>query len=155
MTASFPNLAGLLQEQFALARQLLELLSREERAIAGRQVGLLEEIAREKLALGEQLETLTRNFLAEIRRLGHTPDAAGVEACLGQGPHYRQWQELLDLLRRCQERNQLHGGLIAATRSFNIRLLELLQGREPTPTYGAGGQYENGSDHGSGASIEV
>ncbi|RME35286.1 MAG: flagellar protein FlgN [Gammaproteobacteria bacterium] len=155
MTAPDSTLGRLLREQHRLAGELLEVLSREEEAIAGRQAGAIEAIAGEKLALGERLEGITRDFLSEVARQGHTPDAAGIEACLGDGPLDRLWRELLDLLCRCQERNQVLGGLIAASNAFNTRLLAILQGGDPAPTYGAGGQFEKGGDSGSGASIKA
>ncbi|MCU0759112.1 MAG: flagellar protein FlgN [Steroidobacteraceae bacterium] len=84
-----------------------------------------------------------------LRMLGQSPDNAGLEAVLracGAGEPLRaRWQACADAARRCRERNDRNGALVAARMKRVEGMLEILTGQRPGPrVYGPQGQVAAG-----------
>ncbi len=137
MTASriLPEIRRLLSEQLEGTRRLNDLLEEEHAALARLESATVEKLAAEKQHELEALEIRERERLRLLAAAGYAPDQAGMTAFLhGHDPHgelTRQWEALLEEVRRCRQANRRNGGILELSRVRIQQALEILRGQLP------------------------
>ena len=113
------KISGLLDEYSAVAEDLLDLLGKEQAALAGRQLDQIDSVTRKKETLIEKLESLEcARQQAESR--------ASEDLQLEMRNLFRE--RLGSILGNCRDSNLVNGGIIELSRQFNQRLLAILLG---------------------------
>jgi len=128
-------LLGLIQFQHKNAQELSEVLDQEKRAIASRASKNIEQCAKQKITLIEQLQTTDE-------RIRRHPDVAGLNSDPELSPLV---DEIRQLVSECQQKNDINGqALQRAQLSFNKlnNLMQQSQGKLGM-TYTAEGQTKN------------
>jgi len=141
----------LLTRETAQAQALLDALHQEREALHT-EPDQVSALARTKQQQIERLEQLHQECTSLLVSCGYTPDPDGMENCLGQcdpgGNLNRRWSDLLDLIRACQQQNELNGAIVAASHQQVRQLLAILHGQAP----GAGTYDPSGHPSGPGLS---
>jgi flagellar biosynthesis/type III secretory pathway chaperone len=118
-----------MEAEIRVARQLKELLEREQAIVRARDAVLIETTAREKHAL-----------LAEMNRLGQL---------LGKLDRaHPRTAELEKLLSDCRTLNEKIGATVLARMRHAHQTLAILRGQEAPALYGADGEANYASGHG-------
>jgi len=135
LTAAY--MSAYLEQSFANATRLLQLLNDEREAISNSDATALEGITSEKKHIARILENSTKECSAQ---LSHSDFEVGEKGMLdffascGQ-PHADQltsrWNELQDVLRQCQENNRINGQLLDSSQRRIKQAIGILQG-QPT-----------------------
>ena len=118
------RLREVLAGQLNAAHELARLLDREASAIRERDAQALNEITPEKLQQLQGLEALEaeRNHLDSFQQ----PSAADSPETS------RLWQQVLDVIRVCDRKNQLNGAMLSLRQEHTQRALDLLADRDST-----------------------
>ena len=137
------NLLQLINDDFAPAQQLLELLQTESLALHGRDMPLLEEILAHKQALIILLEQHGRKRSEILASLNLPTDRSGLEQLAGQSSIgeqlLTQGDALTDLIAQCQAANLKNGQSIQIQQAATANQLKILTGGEPPALYDARG----------------
>lgn len=109
------------------ARELLDVLDAEHRALLARDMERIAETASRKELLTRQLNDLSVHGSAPAGESGEPPSPL--------------WKEFTDLMTRCRHENRKNGAVIEAARRHTQRAMDLLSGRAAGGAiYGAGGE---------------
>ena len=139
------NLLQLINDDFAPAQQLLELLQTESLALHGRDMPLLEEILATKQALIILLEQHGRKRSEILVSLNLTPDRQGLEQLAAQSSVGQQLltqgDALTDLIAQCQAANVKNGQSILMQQAATSNQLKILTGGEAQALYDASGTF--------------
>jgi flagella synthesis protein FlgN len=123
-------------QDISACRNLLQLLEQERDALKARDLTALEDVIQNKSANLQHLEQSAKQrsiWLALLR------------TCKPQVE--QTWGELKDLLRECQEQNEINGKLLARNQQVFSRLLSIVRGQDDDsgPLYTAKGGRGAGS----------
>ncbi|VVN33516.1 flagella synthesis protein FlgN [Pseudomonas fluorescens] len=139
------NLLQLINDDFAPAQQLLELLQTESLALHGRDMPLLEEILAHKQALIILLEQHGRKRSEILASLNLPTDRSGLEQLAGQSSIgdqlLSQGDALTDLIAQCQAANVKNGQSIQIQQAATANQLMILTGGEAPALYNASGTF--------------
>ncbi|WP_456024905.1 flagella synthesis protein FlgN [Pseudomonas protegens] len=139
------NLLQLINDDFAPAQQLLELLQTESLALHGRDMPLLEEILAHKQALIILLEQHGRKRSEILASLNLPTDRSGLEQLAGQSSIgdqlLTQGDALTDLIAQCQAANVKNGQSIQIQQAATANQLKILTGGEAPALYNASGTF--------------
>lgn len=139
------NLLQLINDDFAPAQQLLELLQTESLALHGRDMPLLEEILAHKQALIILLEQHGRKRSEILASLNLPTDRSGLKQLAGQSSIgdqlLSQGDALTDLIAQCQAANVKNGQSIQIQQAATANQLKILTGGEAPALYNASGTF--------------
>lgn len=139
------NLLQLINDDFAPAQQLLELLQTESLALHGRDMPLLEEILAHKQALIILLEQHGRKRSEILASLNLPTDRAGLEQLAGQSSIgdqlLSQGDALTELIAQCQAANVKNGQSIQIQQAATANQLKILTGGEAPALYNSSGTF--------------
>lgn len=139
------NLLQLINDDFAPAQQLLELLQTESLALHGRDMPLLEEILAHKQALIILLEQHGRKRSEILASLNLPTDRSGLAQLAGQSSIgeqlLTQGDALTDLIAQCQAANLKNGQSIQMQQAATANQLKILTGGEAPALYNASGTF--------------
>ena len=139
------NLLQLINDDFAPAQQLLELLQTESLALHGRDMPLLEEILAHKQALIILLEQHGRKRSEILASLNLPTDRSGLAQLAGQSSIgeqlLTQGDALTDLIAQCQAANLKNGQSIQIQQAATANQLKILTGGEAPALYNASGTF--------------
>lgn len=142
-----------LEQEYAAATRLLELLSEEYQCLMNRNLTRLEELALTKHELIGRIEMLALERDAVLNDLGLPRGINGVGSYLEKHPHVAAggiWEKQLALLALCQHQNLRNGRLVETSRRFVEKTLAVLQGRPLTQdAYGPSGRAMDNTRHSS------
>jgi flagellar biosynthesis/type III secretory pathway chaperone len=138
------SLETLLEGEHSTTARLLEALREEHQALVRRDMTALDHAVNKKSQQVAELEMLGRERDAALNAAGHAAGREGIESWLSRQPHgaaKKLWQELQNLLLRCQRQNLSNGAIVETSRRYTQRALSLLQGQsaEPALYYGPSG----------------
>ena len=137
------NLLQLINDDFAPAQQLLELLQTESLALHGRDMRLLEEILAQKQALIILLEQHGRKrseILASLNLPANHNGLAQLAEHSSIGPQLLAQSEVLNQkLAQCHAINEQNGQSIQLQQATTAHQLRILTGGEPPSLYDARG----------------
>lgn len=139
------NLLQLINDDFAPAQQLLELLQTESLALHGRDMPLLEEILAHKQALIILLEQHGRKRSEILASLNLPTDRSGLaqlaaDSSIGD-QLLTQGDALTDLIAQCQAANLKNGQSIQMQQAATANQLKILTGGEAPALYNASGTF--------------
>lgn len=141
-------LGPILAQETEVAQELLSVLLREREALGQRALEAMQEMAERKDRLVQSLEGLSSRQDALLRQAGIDPQGAKLEVELremGMGPLAEQWSALRNVLKDCQQENQINGGIIEISRRFAEQVLDTLRGAAPDGRlYGPSGETQTG-----------
>ncbi|MFZ3281737.1 MULTISPECIES: flagella synthesis protein FlgN [Pseudomonas] len=139
------NLLQLINDDFAPAQQLLELLQTESLALHGRDMPLLEEILAHKQALIILLEQHGRKRSEILASLNLPTDRSGLAQLASQSSIgdqlLTQGDALTDLIAQCQTANLKNGQSIQIQQASTANQLKILTGGEAPALYNASGTF--------------
>jgi flagellar biosynthesis/type III secretory pathway chaperone len=137
------SLNALLEGERSATVRLLDALREEHQALMRRDMTALDHAVNKKSQQVAELEILGRERDAALNATGHTAGREGIESWLSHQPNgaaKKLWQELQNLLLRCQRQNLINGGIVETSRRYTQRALSLLQGQSAEPAlYGPSG----------------
>jgi len=137
------SLEALLEDERGATARLLDALREEHQALVRRDMTALDHAVNKKSQQVAELEILGRDRDAALKAAGHAAGREGIESWLSRQPSgaaRKLWQELQNLLLRCQRQNLINGGIVETSRRFTQRALSLLQGQSAEPAlYGPSG----------------
>lgn len=131
-------------QDISACRNLLRLLEQEREALKARDVDQLEGVIQDKSANLLHLEQSARQrsaWVAKQQKPNEKAEAVWQALIRATKPDaQREWEEFRDLLRQCQEQNEINGKLLARNQQVFSRLLAIVRGRdESDPLYNAKG----------------
>lgn len=130
-----PAVRRLVRTQLEGTRRLNALLEKEHTALAQLDAAAMTTLADQKQTELDALEGHERERLALLSGAGYAPDQAGMAAFLHAHDHdgdlLRQWNELLEEVRRCRQANRCNGGILEVSRARIQQALEILRGQLP------------------------
>ena len=139
------NLLQLINDDFAPAQHLLQLLQTESIALHGRDMPLLEDILAQKQALIVLLEQHGRKRSEILASLNLPINRQGLEQLASQSSVGEQLlaqsDVLTDLLAQCQTANLKNGQSIVMQQAATATQLKILTGGEPPALYNARGSF--------------
>ncbi|MFQ6572740.1 flagella synthesis protein FlgN [Pseudomonas sp. UM16] len=137
------TLLQLIEDDFAPAQQLLELLHSEATALHGRDMPLLEEILARKQSLVILLDQQGRRRSELLANLGLSQDREGVAQLASQSDLGELLLQQLDVLGKlladCQTVNERNGRAIQLQQSTTANQIRILMGGESPSLYDARG----------------
>ncbi|KJK05677.1 MULTISPECIES: flagella synthesis protein FlgN [Pseudomonas] len=137
------TLLQLIEDDFAPAQQLLELLHTEATALHGRDMPLLEEILARKQSLVILLDQQGRRRSELLASLGLSQDREGVQQLASQSDLGELLLQQLDVLGKlladCQAINERNGRAIQLQQSTTANQIRILMGGESPSLYDARG----------------
>lgn len=137
------TLLKLIEDDFAPAQQLLELLQTEATALHGRDMPLLEDILARKQSLVILLDQQGRRRSELLASLGLSQDREGVQQLADQSQLGELLLQQLDVLGKlladCQAVNERNGRAIQLQQSTTANQIKILMGGESPSLYDARG----------------
>ncbi|MFK0088915.1 flagella synthesis protein FlgN [Pseudomonas sp. NPDC090755] len=137
------TLLQLIEDDFAPAQQLLELLQTESIALHGRDMPLLEDILARKQSLVILLDQQGRRRSELLASLGLSQDRDGVVQLASHSQAGERLLQQLDalgkLLAECQALNARNGQLIQIQQGATANQLRILMGGESPSLYDSRG----------------
>ncbi|MEG0861791.1 MAG: flagellar protein FlgN [Pseudomonas sp.] len=137
------TLLQLIEDDFAPAQQLLELLQTEAIALHGRDMPLLEEILARKQSLVILLDQQGKRRSELLASLGLSQDREGVQQLASQSHLGELLLQQLDVLGKlladCQAVNERNGRAIQLQQSTTANQIKILMGGESPSLYDARG----------------
>ena len=121
---SATSLATVLKKQLQAAKDLARVLDKEAAAIKQRDAQALNDIAPLKLDGLKTLEAL------EKARLAHTSNDAVPQKSLSGSPSDALWNQVIDVIRVCDRKNQLNGAMLALRQQHIQRAMDLITNRD-------------------------
>lgn len=133
-----------LQQEGRAIGEFIQLLAREQRALAEHRLDSINDFASEKAARLAVLAGFAGKRAEQMRTAGHGADADGLRAWLAAFAAVpgvaREWARVTDLARRARELNEDNGRLIASGLQRTQRLLAFLnKAASNEPVYAADG----------------
>lgn len=127
------------------AGRLESILERETAALAALDSDLLNSVVASKHAFARALESLTQQQVALLEGAGYGAGLAGMEPflkhCDQEGLLRRRWEQLLAIMERCRQLNQINGGVVRTQQMHVQQSLQRLGRESDTPDlYGPGGR---------------
>jgi flagella synthesis protein FlgN len=142
------SLLTVLQAEYRVASQLLDILLNEREALRKSDVDTISEASKKKQPLTVQLEQLGRQREAILQSEGFSSGKDGLEAFIANQDESQQhaFKLVLEPLKKvaaaCRENNQINGGIVNVNRQYLHRAMSVLRGRDMNITsYGPGGEY--------------
>lgn len=141
-------LDSILAAEETAARELLEALTAENKALGGRDAATLAQVTSTKTTALETLEKVELRRRELCSRIGAGPAQADMDAWLGayagddgqEAGVRERWRSLNELMRQCQEMNQANGLVVAALQRRVRQALNLLRNGTTEPSvYGPEG----------------
>ena len=114
------DLAGLLDEQIQLAHAMLATLEDEHQALRLGDTESLNAVGARKAELVVELEQLEQERELMLQVDGQPQDPATTQS----------WQNLLNLMAECRERNEHNGSLVRWRREHVAQALRVLRGEQ-------------------------
>jgi flagella synthesis protein FlgN len=142
------NAKNHLRQDISACQTLLTLLDNERQALKARDPQQLEDVIQNKTALLLHLEQSAkqRGQWVSVAGTKQKSEALWLEQLRKLDPVLeRTWGEFKDLLKVCQEQNEINGKLLARNQQVFERLLAIVRGQgENSPLYTAKGNRGNG-----------
>ncbi len=143
MTQTAPTAASLRQhirQETDACSTLLGLLHTEREALKSRDVDKLEEVIQAKSAFLLQLEQGARQrsqWVPQKTPGGQKSEALWLDLLRRLDPTLESdWEGFRDLLKQCQDQNEINGKLLARNQQVFARLLSIVRGQnENSPLY--------------------
>ncbi|SEQ11615.1 flagella synthesis protein FlgN [Ectothiorhodospira magna] len=145
-TRPFPeHLEQILTRSIGEASALEHALQREAQALGTRDVDALNAAVSEKQQRVKNLESLTQEQGALLKREGYENNAHGMACCLRDWDQEQLiqpvWDRLVDVISRCRELNLANGGVVEGKRRTVDQALHILRGEDHrTELYSASGR---------------
>jgi flagellar biosynthesis/type III secretory pathway chaperone len=117
-----------------ISKDLLFLLQREEEVLAHQEIQNIPDITQEKNKLILEFIQLRSMRIKNLSSLGLPRDETEISAWVAKQAYpslQLVWQELTDLLKKCQEINQINGMMIQKLSATNRSAIQLLVGQDP------------------------
>lgn len=137
------TLLQLIEDDFAPAQQLLDLLQAESTALHGRDMPLLEDILARKQSLVLLLDQQGRRRSELLAGLGLSPDREGAQQLASQSSLGELLMQQLDALGKmladCQAINERNGRAITLQQSTTANQIRILMGGEAPSLYDSRG----------------
>ena len=143
------DLSGLdaeLQIELDMTASFIKLLQKEQEALIGANLEILETLPREKSVLVMQLTRLSNQRDQHLSSYGLNSDRKGMEALISRSPNAAsvtvKWNELLRMAESAQQLNRTNGDLINTRLRYNQQALTVLQNATggSAPLYGPTGR---------------
>ncbi len=152
-TQLYEALQQIITQQIQYLQQIQPLMQEEREAISQADVDSLNQILEKKQPLIIHLQQLDKQREQLLICEGMQPDAETFRQLIAQSDNTslkQQWQQLLELLKRCKHENEVNGRLIFMKKHNVDALLKVLLGNWQTTsqTYSAMGQTESSSRSG-------
>lgn len=140
--ADIQRIALLIEAEAIQLKEFLSLLEREEGLLVGGDTDGLLALTHDKTDRYRQLQRLHDDRALVLGRLGLANNAQSVRSLLASLPRIlARWEEILDLARQAQQRNDLNGKLITERMQHNQAALSVLLSAADHPQlYDASGQ---------------
>lgn len=140
-------------QDVSACRNLLQLLEQERDALKARDLTALEDIIQNKSANLLHLEQSAKQrsvWAASLKQPKDSVEDTWLALLRTCKPQVEQtWSELKELLRECQEQNEINGKLLARNQQVFSRLLSIVRGQDESgPLYTAKG------GRGAGSSVQ-
>lgn len=131
-------------QDVSACRNLVALLEQEREALKSRDLATLEDVIQNKSANLLHLEQSAKQrsaWIAPHVKPNDTAENAWLALIGSHKPQIQQtWDELRNLLRECQEQNEINGKLLARNQQVFSRLLDIVRGKDESgPLYTAKG----------------
>jgi len=133
--SSHNQLQQLIQGEKELVANLLELLKHEEQVLVKRDVDGIEKAVAAKQLIISELEKLAVERSNVLKNNGCSDDKEGFEGYLSQLDERtstaleQEWEQLQELLKSCQDQNQVNGHILDSSRRNTEKALSLLVGK--------------------------
>ncbi len=143
------DLSGLdaeLQIELDMTASFISLLQKEQEALIGANLEILETLPREKAELAMQLTRLSNQRDQRLSSQGLKSDRKGMETLISRCPNAEsatvKWNELLRLAESAQQLNRTNGDLINTRLRYNQQALTVMQNATggSAPLYGPTGR---------------
>ena len=143
------DLSGLdaeLQTELDITASFINLLQKEQEALIGANLEILETLPREKADLTIQLTRLSNRRDQRLSSQGLKSDRKGMETLIARCPKAEstrvKWNELLRLAESAQQLNRTNGDLINTRLRYNQQALTVMQNATDgsAPLYGPTGR---------------
>jgi flagellar biosynthesis/type III secretory pathway chaperone len=155
--SSTEHISKILNDEFKLMHDLKQLLELEQSILIENEADKLANTLQEKNKLITEINLLEKQRIQYLSQLGHSNDAAGMQAFLdqqGTSNLPEAWHQLIGISSEAQELNRNNGMLISRQLNRNQQALNILRKNDPhSNTYGADGQTKLGSNTGRGFSV--
>jgi flagellar biosynthesis protein FlgN len=139
-----------LRQDISACQTLLGLLDAERQALKARDPEQLEDVIQNKTTLLQHLEQSARQRSQWVALSGakQKSETAWLSLLAKLDPTMEStWREFKDLLKVCQEQNEINGKLLARNQQVFERLLAIVRGKgESNPLYTARGNRGSGYD---------
>lgn len=144
------HLARLMCEETELLKRLASLLDEEFTHLNGNDVEAIERAGSARQDCVAELLRIEEERRSLCRMSGNDTDAKGLEAllkwCDPGGTLSAHWARCADYAKRCRERNDRNGMVVAARLRRIEGLLNIITGRHQSPiTYGPAGAHALGA----------
>jgi flagellar biosynthesis/type III secretory pathway chaperone len=151
------RIAQMLRDELAQLGQLESVLLKEHELLAGQESEALLSNAKEKQLLIGQIEARGQERLKLLQLHGVGTDKDAVVGYMDSAPQLQGlWQEMENVLHRCQKQNQVNGVMLEKGRRQTEQLLAILLGEgrsKGTQLYNAKGAAT--SSFSNGRSVKV
>lgn len=145
MHTSGKSPAATLNDEIAVARNLVDVLKREQTVLIAADTEALPALTEEKAKLVAQIAALANTRYQALAAAGFLEEESGMKAWINSpsaaASAAQSWNELLDAARMAKELNRVNGMLIGKHLARNQATLNVLQGnRQANSLYGPNGQ---------------
>jgi flagellar biosynthesis protein FlgN len=145
MNATGNGPAATLNDEIAVASNLVDVLKREQTVLIAADTEALPALTEEKAKLVAQIAVLANKRYQALAAAGFQDEEAGMKAWIdspaSSAAAGQSWNTLLEAARAAKELNRVNGMLIAKHMARNQATLTVLQGgRQSVSLYGPNGQ---------------
>lgn len=144
---SFETLDQLLRKDEANLDRLAEVLEQEHQALAGNEMGQLEQATSEKNELLDALRDRAKQKIRVLARMGYRPDSGqAISAFLreqagAQSTLMERWEGAQKRLNECQYRNEVNGRILGHLQRRLSRISDIIRGAgQQQSLYGSTGE---------------
>ena len=130
------KLIPLLNEISSYLNQLLNALLNEYDALSTNNIKLIENIAKEKIILMEQLEDLDKEKKILLEKSGLDISSSSIEEFISKSSSPRApimkniWEKISTLTKECEKQNNINGIVIESNKKHTENALSILQGKQ-------------------------
>ena len=148
------TLSHLLQSQAACLKELLKTLKQEHEVLSSGDVDTLLTTTEEKQQLLHKLELHMSGVTGFLCDEGLGTDMAAIPELLEQlpanSPLQKLWPALQQLSSRCQDQNEINGGIVTLNQRHTREALNILKGNQSAgDTYGKQGTTNSSASSGT------
>ncbi len=135
--------------ELAITKAFIDILHKEQKALIGANLEVLETLPQDKAELVIQLTQMSKKRDQRLHSRGLNSDRKGMEILLASCQDVKsttaKWNALLKLAESAQQLNQTNGDLINTRLRYNQQALNVLQNAtgESPPLYGPTGRTFN------------